>query len=211
MGISARQWGESSQQTHIRVRAAHKMHDLKPNFRILFRAVPTTPDPNASEKASRYKWEADRDTNWWCICYCLLRGGILLQKYRNSNGRCTAILSRVWGQTSGTRGECSQCKFFETLVTMGCTPKYGWDFPEEIPEKFQKDLGNAFRALPGIPSRVGLGSPKPYNSRHLRLPEYFQNCPPPPIRLGTLLFSEVVPDKASQSRSWNSHQYWGYF
>ena len=29
--------------------------------------VPTTPDPNTSAKASRYKWEAYRDTNWWCI------------------------------------------------------------------------------------------------------------------------------------------------
>ena len=33
----------------------------------------------------------------------------------------------------------------------------------------------------------------------------------PPVRLGTLLFSEVVPERASQSRSWNSQQYWGYF
>ena len=30
-------------------------------------AVPTTPDPNTSAKASRYKLEAYRDTNWWCI------------------------------------------------------------------------------------------------------------------------------------------------
>ena len=28
-------------------------------------------------------------------------------------------------------------------------------------------------------SRVRLGSPKPYNSRHLGLPEHFQNCLPP--------------------------------
>ena len=31
--------------------------------------VPTTPDPNTSAKVSRYKWEAYRDTNWWCIYY----------------------------------------------------------------------------------------------------------------------------------------------
>ena len=30
-----------------------------------------------------------------------------------------------------------------------------------------------------FPSRVRLGSPKPYNSRHLRLPEHFQNYLPP--------------------------------
>ena len=28
--------------------------------------------------------------------------------------------------------------------------RYGWDFPEEIPEKFRKDPGNALRAFPGI-------------------------------------------------------------
>ena len=33
----------------------------------------------------------------------------------------------------------------------------------------------------------------------------------PPVRLGTPLFSEVVPERDSQSRSWNSQQYWGYF
>ena len=30
----------------------------------------------------------------------------------------------------------------------------------------------------------------------------------PPVRLGTLFFSEVVLERASQSRSWNSQQYW---
>ena len=37
--------------------------------------VPTTPDPNVSAKASRYKWEAYRDTNWVCICYFLPKEG----------------------------------------------------------------------------------------------------------------------------------------
>ena len=54
--------------------------------------------------------------------------------------------------------------------------KYGWDFPEEIPES---TAGNALRAFPGsFPSRVRLGSPKPYTSRHLRLPEHFQKSLP---------------------------------
>ena len=30
-------------------------------------------------------------------------------------------------------------------------PQYGWDFPEEIPEKIRKDPGNTLRAFPGIP------------------------------------------------------------
>ena len=33
----------------------------------------------------------------------------------------------------------------------------------------------------------------------------------PPVRLGTPLSSELVPERASQSRSWNSQQYWGHF
>ena len=50
----------------------------------------------------------------------------------------------------------------------GPYPQYGWDCPEEIPDKFRKDPGNALRAFPECPSRVQLRSPKPYNSRHLR-------------------------------------------
>ena len=45
---------------------------LNPPF---LRSVPTTPDPNTSAKVSRYKWEAYRDTNWWCIYYFLPRRG----------------------------------------------------------------------------------------------------------------------------------------
>ena len=50
------------------------------------------PDPNISAKVSRYKWEAYRDTKWGCIYYFLPRGGIPLQKHRDRNGRCIAIL-----------------------------------------------------------------------------------------------------------------------
>ena len=38
-------------------------------------SVPTTPDPNTSAKASRYKWEPYRNTNWQCIYNFLPRGG----------------------------------------------------------------------------------------------------------------------------------------
>ena len=38
-------------------------------------SVPTTPDTNTFAKASRYKWEPYRDTNWLCIYYFLPRGG----------------------------------------------------------------------------------------------------------------------------------------
>ena len=54
--------------------------------------VPTTPDLNTSAKVSRFKREPYRDTMWWCIYYFLPRGGILLQKYRDRDGRFMAIL-----------------------------------------------------------------------------------------------------------------------
>ena len=37
-----------------------------------------------------------------------------------------------------------------SFTPFGPYPQYGWDFPEEIPEKFRKDPGNALRAFPGI-------------------------------------------------------------
>ena len=46
----------------------------------------------------------------------------------------------------------------------------------KIPERPPETLSEHFREFP---SRVRLGCPKPYNSRHLRLPERFQNSLPP--------------------------------
>ena len=37
-----------------------------------------------------------------------------------------------------------------SLPPNGPYPQYGWDFPEEIPEKFRKDPGNALRVFPEI-------------------------------------------------------------
>ena len=70
----------------------------------------------------------------------------------------------------------------------GPYPQYGWDFPEEIAEKFRKDPGNASERFLEFSSRVRLGSPKPYNSEHLRLPEHFQNSLPPQHGWGRLFF-----------------------
>ena len=42
----------------------------------------------------------------------------------------------------------------------GSYPQYGWDFPEEIPEKFRKDPGNALRAFPGISLESTAGMPQ---------------------------------------------------
>ena len=49
-------------------------------------------------------------------------------------------------------------------------------------KKFQKNSGKNPETLSErfleFPSRVRLGSPKPYKSRHLRLPEHFQKSLP---------------------------------
>ena len=61
---------------------------------------------------------------------------------------------------------------------MGRTPSTAGTFRK----KFRKNSGKTPETLSErfleFPSRVRLGCPKPYNSRHLRLPERFQNSLP---------------------------------
>ena len=62
---------------------------------------------------------------------------------------------------------------------LGHTPSTAGTFQK----KFRKNSGKTPETLSErfleFPSRVRLGCPKPYNSRHLRLPEHFQNSLPP--------------------------------
>ena len=71
---------------------------------------------------------------------------------------------------------------------IGPYPQYGWDFPEEIPEKFRKDPGTLSERFLEFPSGVRLGCPKPCNSRHSRLSEHFQNSVPPRTAEGASFF-----------------------
>ena len=57
--------------------------------------------------------------------------------------------------------------------------KYSGKSPEKLSERFLEFL-----------SRVRLGPPKPYNSRHLRLPEHFQNSLPPSTAGDALFFQK---------------------
>ena len=66
-----------------------------------------------------------------------------------------------------------------------------------IPERSRKRSQSVFLEFP---LKVRLGCPKPYNSRHLRLPEHFQNSLPPSTAWAASFFSEAVPETASQSR-----------
>ena len=77
-------------------------------------------------------------------------------------------------------------------LLIGPYPQYSWDFPEEIPEKFRNFPRKRSHCLSErfleFPSRVLLGSPKPYKTRHLRLPEHFQNYLPPSTAGGASFF-----------------------
>ena len=95
------QWGIAKMclcKTKCQGEASHHLGDMLLRARKPWiRRVPTTPDPNTSEKVSRYKWEAYRDTNWWCIYYFLPRGGHTFAKVCHRNGRCIAILFKSIG------------------------------------------------------------------------------------------------------------------
>ena len=89
-----------------------------------------------------------------------------------------------------------------------------WAIPPSTAGTFRKKFQKNFEKTPETLSErflefrsiIGLGSPQPYNSRHLRHPEHFQTSLPP-VRLGMPLFLEMVPERASQSWSWNSQQF----
>ena len=81
--------------------------------------VPTTPDPNTSAKASRYKWEAYRDP---ILLYYFLPMGGLLHKYRDRNGRCIAILFR----SIGVRGRCDSPEFPRFCTTLHDFPQVSY-------------------------------------------------------------------------------------
>ena len=72
-----------------------------------FGNVPTTPHPNTSAKASRYKWEAYRDTNWRDMQNFLQRGGHLFCK---SIAIEMGGVSRYFSKVSGSRVDPSPPK-----------------------------------------------------------------------------------------------------
>ena len=98
--------------------------------------------------------------------------------------------------------------FCESFV--GPHPRYGWGFPEEIPKKTGKTPETLSELFLEFPSRVRLGSPKPYNSRHLMPPEHFQNSLPLSTAGDASFFCRSGSGEAYQSWSWNPQQYWGY-
>ena len=107
--------------------------------------------------------------------------------------------------------------FFRSFLGRGLfwaisTVRLALHFPEEIPEKNFKTPETLSERFLEFPSRVRLGSPKPYNSRHLRLPKPFQNSlPPSTAGDASFFFRNGFEEGLSEPLSWNSEQYWGYF
>ena len=86
------------------------------------------------------------------------------------------------------------------LTNVGHTPSTAGTFRK----KFRKNLE---RPRKRSHSRVRLGSPKPYNSRHLRLPEHFQNSLPLGVAGDASFFRSSSGKGLSELLSWNSQQY----
>ena len=77
------------------------------------------------------------------------------------------------------KGVLHRCVCVKLSTKVGHTPSTAGTFRK----KFRKNSGKTPETLSErfleFLSRVRLGCPKPYNSRHLRLPERFQNSLPP--------------------------------
>ena len=63
--------------------------------------------------------------------------------------------------------------------SLGHTPSTAGNFRKKLRKNSGKTPETLSERFLEFPSRVRLGCPKPYNSRHLRLPEHFQNSLPP--------------------------------
>ena len=77
-------------------------------------------------------------------------------------------------------------------VRLGLSGRNSGKIPER-PRKGSQSVSWNF------PREYGWDAPNPIISRHLRLPERDSRILSPPVRLGTPLFSELVPERASQT------------
>ena len=114
--------------------------------------------------------------------------------WNNHNNAIRQNLGKSERGLTHKRGLKSQYLTFCAIssIRFGLSGRNSGKTPETLSELFLE-----------FPSRIRLGSPKPYNSRHLKPPEHFQNCLPLSTAWGSS-FSEVVPERASQSQSRNS-------
>ena len=73
---------------------------------------------------------------------------------------------------------------------LGHTPSTAGTFRRKLRKNSGKTPETLSELFLEFPSRVRLGSPKPYNSRHLKAPERFQNSLPPKYGWGRLFFQK---------------------
>ena len=117
---------------------------------------------------------------------------------------------REYGWDSNQRAENGALDPWSLNLRFGA-PRFSVEKPQNpCFEGFRSDLGQKYGAPQMQIQRPRIQCPnlgplikEPCNSRHLKAPEHFQNSPPP-VRLGRPLFQDVVPERASQSRSWHS-------
>ena len=123
--------------------------------------------------------ETDNSLNTTTTCGCYVTGACVTRSVRNK---------------IDTREVFDHFGFF-----MGHTPSTAGTFWK----KFRKDSGKTPETLSErfleFPSRVQLGSPKPYNSRHLNAPEHFQNSLPPSTAGDASLFRSGSGEGLSES------------
>ena len=93
----------------------------------------------------------------------------------------------------------------------GPHPQYDWDFPEEILEEIPERPRKRSQSFSwNFPREYGWDAPSPIIQGIWGF-QSVSNILSPPSTAGDASFSELVPKRASQSWSWNSQQYWGYF
>ena len=102
-------------------------------------------------------------------------------------------LHQIWRHTSEQQPNLIQTPTFEPhpnliRATLGHTPSTAGTFRKKFRKKSGKTPETLSERFLEFPSTVRLGCPKPYNSRHLRLPEHFQNCLPPSTAGGASFF-----------------------
>ena len=97
------------------------------------------------------------------------------------------------------------------VLQLGHNPSTAGTFRKKFRKKLRKEPGNALRAFAGIPLGSTAGIPQNPIIQGISGFQSISRILSPPVQLGAPLFSEVVPERACQSWSWNSKQYWGYF
>ena len=102
-------------------------------------------------------------------------------------------IEKNWSRPSGLKisSDRSWIEICRSSTSLGPYPQYGWDFPEEIPEKFRKDTGNALRAFPGISLESTAGMPQTLQFKAFEASRAFPEFSPPPSTAGDASFFRI--------------------